>query len=153
MQPGRQASVPEIRPPVLARVTTADYHEGESDARCELRQTNGTMQDLDRAVVKLPEPLKMSSGPTRALDYLIGEKFLNFLQAAEDHAEWQAEIPAFVAEIKRIFERWQLAEYLEKARQTPAIRSQASTRMTTILRRWRWIERRTSAFPLVICCW
>jgi len=28
------------------------------------------------------------------------------------------EIPAFVAEIKTIFERWQLAEYLEKARQT-----------------------------------
>ena len=57
-------------------------------------------------------------GTDKALDYLIGEKFLNFLQAAEDHAEWQAEIPAFVAEIKRIFERWQLAEYLEKARQT-----------------------------------
>ena len=57
-------------------------------------------------------------GTDKALDYLIGEKFLNFLQAAEDHADFRAEIPAFVAEIKRIFERWQLAEYLEKARQT-----------------------------------
>lgn len=55
-------------------------------------------------------------GTDKALDYLIGEKFLNFLQVAEDHAEWRVEIPAFVAEIKRIFERWQLAEYLEKAR-------------------------------------
>ena len=30
----------------------------------------------------------------------------------------RAQIPDFVAEIKTIFERWQLAEYLEKARQT-----------------------------------
>ena len=27
-------------------------------------------------------------------------------------------IPAFVAEIKSIFERWQLAEYLDRARET-----------------------------------
>ncbi len=55
-------------------------------------------------------------GTDKALEYLIGEKFLNFLQAAETHADFRAEIPAFVAEIKTIFERWQLAEYLEKAR-------------------------------------
>jgi hypothetical protein len=53
-----------------------------------------------------------------ALAYLIGEKFIDFLEAADDDAEVRAELPAFVAEIKTIFERWQLAEYLEKARQT-----------------------------------
>ena len=52
-------------------------------------------------------------GTDKALSYLIGEKFLNFLEAAETHADFRAEIPAFVAEIKSIFERWQLAEYLE----------------------------------------
>ncbi|MBN1506172.1 MAG: hypothetical protein JW955_04975 [Sedimentisphaerales bacterium] len=55
-------------------------------------------------------------GTDKALDYLVGEKFLNFLHVAEEDAEFRAEIPAFVAEIKTIFERWQLAEYLEKAR-------------------------------------
>ena len=35
-------------------------------------------------------------GTQNALDYLIGEKFLNFLQAAETDAEFRAEIPAFV---------------------------------------------------------
>ncbi|MEI7688239.1 MAG: hypothetical protein WCL32_24810 [Planctomycetota bacterium] len=40
---------------------------------------------------------------------------MNYLQAAEKDAEFRAELPAFVAEIKTIFERWQLAEYLEKA--------------------------------------
>jgi hypothetical protein len=57
-------------------------------------------------------------GTQRALAYLIGEKFLNFLDAAETDTDFRAEIPAFVGEIKTIFERWQLAEYLETARQT-----------------------------------
>ena len=57
-------------------------------------------------------------GTQNALDYLIGEKFLNFLEAAETDAEFRAEIPAFVAEIKTIFETWQLTEYLEVARQS-----------------------------------
>ncbi len=57
-------------------------------------------------------------GTQNALDYLIGEKVLNFLPAAETDAEFQAEIPAFVGGIKTIFETWQLAEYLEAVRQS-----------------------------------
>jgi hypothetical protein len=57
-------------------------------------------------------------GTQKALEYLIGGKFLNFLQAAETDAEFRAEIPAFVGEIKTIFEPWQLADHLETARQT-----------------------------------
>jgi hypothetical protein len=57
-------------------------------------------------------------GTQKALDYLVGEKFLDFLAAAESDAAFQGEIPAFVAEIKTIFERWQLAQYLETARET-----------------------------------
>ena len=57
-------------------------------------------------------------GTQKALDYLVGEKFLNFLEAAETDADFRSEIPAFVTEIKTIFERWQLAQYLETARET-----------------------------------
>lgn len=57
-------------------------------------------------------------GTQQALDYLVGEKFLNFLEAAETDASFRAEIPAFAAEIKTIFEPWQLAQYLETARET-----------------------------------
>jgi len=57
-------------------------------------------------------------GTQKALDYLVGEKFLNFLEAAETDAAFRAEIPEFVAGIKGIFERWQLAQYLETALQT-----------------------------------
>jgi hypothetical protein len=68
--------------------------------------------------------LESEFGTQRALSYLIGEKFLNFLEAAEDDAEFRAEIPAFVAKIKTIFKQWQLAEFLETARPDRAIRSQ-----------------------------
>ena len=57
-------------------------------------------------------------GTDKALAYLIGEKFLNFLEAAENNSDFLAEIPDFVAEIKTIFERWQLIEYLDIARRT-----------------------------------
>ena len=57
-------------------------------------------------------------GTQKALSYLVGEKFINFLEAAEDDADFRTEISDFVAEIKTTFERWQLAEYLETARQT-----------------------------------
>jgi hypothetical protein len=57
-------------------------------------------------------------GVPEALAYLIGEKFIDFLGASEDDAAFRAELPAFAAEIKTIFEHWQLAEYLETARQS-----------------------------------
>ena len=57
-------------------------------------------------------------GTQKALDHLVGEKFLNFLEAAETNADFRAEIPAFVAKVKEIFERWQLAQYLETALET-----------------------------------
>ena len=59
-------------------------------------------------------------GTQKALAYLVGEKFLNYLEAAETDPTFLAEVPAFAAEIKRIFEPWQLAECLETARQTEA---------------------------------
>jgi hypothetical protein len=43
---------------------------------------------------------------------------MNFLEAAETDARFRAEIRSFVAEVKTIFEPWQLAEYLETDRQT-----------------------------------
>jgi hypothetical protein len=57
-------------------------------------------------------------GTEKALDYLIEEKFLSFLEAAETDADFREEVPAFVAEIKTIFEPWKLAEHLETARQS-----------------------------------
>jgi hypothetical protein len=43
-------------------------------------------------------------GTGKALRYLVVEKFLDYLQAAERLPDYRAELPAFVAEIKTIFE-------------------------------------------------
>ena len=57
-------------------------------------------------------------GTQKSLEYLVGEKFLDFLAAAETDADFRAEIPAFVAKIKEIFEPGQLDEYLGRVRET-----------------------------------
>jgi hypothetical protein len=57
-------------------------------------------------------------GTDKALTYLIAEKFLDYLDAAERLPDFRAEIPAFVAEIKTIFEPWQLEDLLKTARQS-----------------------------------
>ena len=53
-----------------------------------------------------------------ALDYLIREKLFNFVQASEQHPEFAAELPAFVAEIRRIFAADEISEYLRHLEQT-----------------------------------
>ena len=55
-------------------------------------------------------------GVEKAMGYLIGEKFLNFLEVAEKDREWREAIPIFVAEIKALFEAWKLAEFLNTPR-------------------------------------
>lgn len=62
--------------------------------------------------------LQEEFGTDRAITYLVGEKFINFLDAAETDEEFRAEIPAFASEIRDIFEEWQLVAYLDIARQT-----------------------------------
>ncbi len=59
-------------------------------------------------------------GTEKAMGYLIGEKFLNFLERAETDCERRQAIPAFVAEIRSIFEAWQLAEFLNTPRRLGA---------------------------------
>ena len=42
-------------------------------------------------------------GTNKALGYLIGEKFLNYLRASDSSSDWAEKIPLFAGEIKRIF--------------------------------------------------
>ena len=46
-------------------------------------------------------------GTPHALAYLVEEKFLNYLEVAEKGPTFRAEVPAFVVEVKGIFEPWQ----------------------------------------------
>jgi hypothetical protein len=62
------------------------------------------------------EGIEADYGTEKALGYLIGEKLLNFLEVAERKLEWRAEVPHFIAKIKKIFEPWQIAEFFETPR-------------------------------------
>jgi hypothetical protein len=57
-------------------------------------------------------------GMKSALDYLIGEKLLHFVQAAEKHPEFAAELPTFLAEIERLFKPEEIGQYLDDLERT-----------------------------------
>jgi hypothetical protein len=56
-------------------------------------------------------------GLQNALDYLIGEKLFNFVQAAEQRPEFAAELPLFLAEIRRLFTAKEIRDYLDHLEQ------------------------------------
>ncbi|MGD0092225.1 MAG: hypothetical protein ABSE73_20105 [Planctomycetota bacterium] len=59
-------------------------------------------------------------GKKKAMGYLIGEKFLNHLKAAETYKDFAGETAAFVAEIRSIFQPYEIAEYFQTVRRVGA---------------------------------
>ena len=59
------------------------------------------------------EGIRQHFGLENALDYLVGEKLFHFVEAAEQHPEFAAELPAFVAEIQCLFTQDEIREYLD----------------------------------------
>ena len=64
------------------------------------------------------ENIRESFGLKDALDYLIGEKLFTFLMASEQDAEFAAEVPAFVDQIRRIFTTEEIRAYLDHLERT-----------------------------------
>jgi hypothetical protein len=59
------------------------------------------------------EDIREHFGSQSALDYLIDEKLFTFIAAAEQDSAFAAELPAFVAEIRRLFTAQEIREYLD----------------------------------------
>jgi hypothetical protein len=55
--------------------------------------------------------IKQRFGLGNALEYLVGEKLLHFVEAAEHHPEFARAVPYFVAEIKRVFSLAEAGNY------------------------------------------
>lgn len=51
-------------------------------------------------------------GPVSALEYLVGEKLLHFVDASERHPDFKRELPHFLAKIKRLFSLTELGSYI-----------------------------------------
>jgi hypothetical protein len=62
--------------------------------------------------------VKNCFGLANALDYLIGEKLLNFTQVAERRAEFMQELPDFLQEIRAVFSLEETSEYAAQLART-----------------------------------
>lgn len=78
----------------------------------EQHKNTKTPEEIIQEWCEAARNVEGASGDQKAMGYLIGEKFLNFLEVAETNREWREAIPAFVAEINGIFELWKLSEFL-----------------------------------------
>ena len=56
--------------------------------------------------------IKQQFGVKSALDYLLGEKLVNFAEAADQRPEFAAELPRFQAAVGNVFNPYELAGYL-----------------------------------------
>jgi hypothetical protein len=64
------------------------------------------------------EDIREQFGTKNALDYLIGEKLFTFVMASEQDPEFAAQLPAYVAAIKRLFPAEEIREYLDHLENT-----------------------------------
>jgi len=65
--------------------------------------------------------IREAFGLQKALGYLIGEKLLNFLRAADEDPAFAGELPRIVAEIKRVFDRAEIETYLDTVHRVGAL--------------------------------
>ena len=70
--------------------------------------------------------IREALGLQKALGYLIGEKLLNFLRAADEDPAFAGELPRFVEEIKQIFDRAEIQTYLDTVHRVGALAHTAS---------------------------
>jgi hypothetical protein len=64
------------------------------------------------------EAIRERFGSQNALDYLIGEKIFSFVGALERDPDFAAELPAFVAEVRRLFTAEEIRGYLDQLERT-----------------------------------
>ena len=66
--------------------------------------------------------IERNFGQRQALDYLVGEKLLQFIREARRHAEFADELPAFAAAVRGMFTREALTAFIEEIERRPARR-------------------------------
>ena len=72
----------------------------------------------ERVLAPLLKHSPVSQAGTTKCSYLIGEKLFTFVESSEQDAEFAAELPAFVAAIRRFFTAVEIREYLHQLERT-----------------------------------
>ena len=64
------------------------------------------------------QTIRVRFGLKSAFDYLVGEKLLNFAEAAANHGDFARELPRFVSEVRRMFTPEEVEAQLAAIEQT-----------------------------------
>ena len=75
--------------------------------------TERRFQDIWKEQCEAACKVRDQHGVVSALDYLIGEKLLNFAETAVARPEFARELPRFVAEVRAIFSAEEIQHYLD----------------------------------------
>lgn len=67
------------------------------------------------------QKIRETWGTTKALGYLVGEKFLNYIRVADSDPSWDAKLPLFAVEIRRMFTNEELTAYFATTRRVGAL--------------------------------
>jgi hypothetical protein len=70
-------------------------------------------QDIWKEQCDAARSVRDQHGVVSALDYLIGEKLLNYAEAAVTRPEFARELPRFVAQVRNIFSAEEIRHYLD----------------------------------------
>lgn len=93
--------------------------------RCVRGAVEGHMtrrfQDIWKDQCEAAEGVAARFGTVQALDYLIGEKLDVYASCAATRPEFARELPRFLAEIRRIFSRHDIAAYFEGLEQDAGV--------------------------------
>lgn len=73
----------------------------------------GSFENIWKQQCEAARTIKMRYGDKAAFDYLIGEKLLHFMAAANDRSEFARHLPAFVSEVREIFPASEIDEHLD----------------------------------------
>ena len=60
------------------------------------------------------ETVRACFGLKAAFDYLVGEKLINFIEAASDNRAFAQELPRFISEVRRMFTPEQIGAQLTR---------------------------------------
>jgi hypothetical protein len=60
------------------------------------------------------QTIKARYGLTSAFEYLVGEKLMNFANAASRHPDFAQELPRFVSEVRHMFTPYEIGAHLEQ---------------------------------------
>jgi len=65
------------------------------------------------------ECIRERFGLKNALDYIVGQKLIDFVSGLEWHPDDAVDLPQFIAEVQRLFTEAELRDYLDELRRRP----------------------------------